>query len=306
MVRSADDALAVWLHDQLGIQLEARSSVGGGCIHRAWCLQIGCEGRLFAKTNRVDQLPLLEAEAEGLVALSNVAPRTLVIPNPLAVGVAGEEAVLVLPWLELAKGNGRTGAWAECGADLARLHRNSLIADDPGGHHARAFGWERDNFIGSTPQSNVWRAGWGTFFAECRLRPQLQELGRKGISMGNFEALLQRLPEWLDGHGAQPCLVHGDLWSGNGALLAKGGSCFFDPAVYRGDRETDLAMARLFGGFPEAFFEGYEEEWPLTEGWQQRMNIYQLYHRLNHGNLFGGGYIKRAQLVLSTLMGSVK
>jgi fructosamine-3-kinase len=301
MVRSPVDPLADWLHDQLGIQLVSRAPVAGGCIHNAWCLRTRGDGRLFAKTNRADQLPLLEAEAEGLAALARVAPEALVIPEPLALGLAGEEAVLVLPWLELARG-GASGPWAACGANLARLHRRSLASFGEG-EMGRGFGWSRDNFIGASPQPNGWRDDWGDFFVACRLRPQLRWLARKGSPMNGAERLLETLPSWLEGHSPPPCLVHGDLWSGNAALLAGGGSSLFDPAAHRGDREVDLAMARLFGGFPEAFHRGYGEEWPLPDGWRERVKIYNLYHLLNHANLFGGGYKKQAQSVIHDLLG---
>lgn len=301
MVRTPVDPLADWLHDQLGIQLVSRTSVGGGCIHNAWCLATRGEGRLFAKTNQADQLPLLEAEAEGLTALAGVAREGLVIPAPLALGLAGEEAVLVLPWLELAPG-GTPDAWAACGASLARLHRRSLVTFGTA-ETGRGFGWSRDNFIGASPQLNGWRDDWSAFFVACRLRPQLRWLARKGSPMTDAERLLERLPALLEGHAPHPCLVHGDLWSGNGALLAGGGSSLFDPAVHRGDREVDLAMARLFGGFPEPFFHGYGEEWPLPEGWRERREIYNLYHLLNHANLFGGGYKKEAQSMINALLG---
>lgn len=303
MVRSAVDPLAAWLRQKLGIQMVARAPVGGGCIHNAWRLQTADGGSLFAKTNRANRLPLLEAEAEGLLALARMAPPTLVLPKPLAVGVAGEQAVLVLPWLELAHGPGSPGAWETCGADLALLHRQSLHGGDHPGGVAQGFGWGRDNFIGASPQTNGWSESWSSFFAECRLAPQLRWLEEKGTPLAGSAPLLERLPGWLDGHGAQPCMVHGDLWSGNGALLADGGGAVFDPAVYFGDRETDLAMARLFGGFPEAFFNGYNEEWPLPEGWGDRRAIYNLYHLLNHANLFGGSYIKKAQSVIYALLG---
>lgn len=305
MVRSGVDPLAAWVHDQLGIEVVGRSPVGGGCIHRAWCLETAGQGRLFAKTNRADRLPLLAAEAEGLLALSQVAPPALVIPSPLAWGVAGEQAVLVLPWLELARSDRGAGAWAACGADLARLHRSSRHAPPRQGQHAGGFGWGQDNFIGTSPQRNGWRESWGSFFAECRLRPQLQWLAEKGSVLERSEVLLERLPQWLDGHGVEPCLVHGDLWSGNASLLAGGGGSVFDPAIYLGDRETDLAMAQLFGGFPAAFFAGYNEEWPLAEGWQARADAYNLYHLLNHANLFGGGYKKQAQATLNALLGCI-
>ena len=306
------DPLDSWLRERLGTRLVAREPVGGGCVHSAWRVHTADGGRLFVKTNRADQLPLFEAEADGLAALARVAPPCLVIPTPLALGLSAEGAVLVLPWLEFARGQAPPGVWAACGADLARLHRDSLQvprleAPGPEAHgpeaHAGAFGWERDNVIGASPQLNGWRTSWSTFFWECRLRPQLTWLARKGVAISGGERLRERLPAWLEGHGAQPCLVHGDLWSGNAAPLAQGGASLFDPAVYRGDREVDLAMARLFGGFPEAFFNGYNEVWPLEEGWRARMEIYNLYHVLNHANLFGGGYSKQAQNMVDTMLG---
>jgi fructosamine-3-kinase len=305
MARAAVDPLAPWLQEQLSVSLVARTAVGGGCIHRAWCLQTSDGERLFAKTNQAEQLPLLEAEAEGLRALAQVAPPGLRIPTPLAQGLAGEEAVLVLPWLELARTSPGPGAWATFGANLARLHRRSLTRAPGHTGDLPGFGWERDNFIGASPQINGWHGSWGRFFTECRLAPQFRWLARKGRSLEGADRLLERLPGWLERREVEPCLVHGDLWSGNGALLAGGGASVFDPAIYRGDRETDLAMARLFGGFPEPFFQSYNEEWPLAEGWPARMELYNLYHLLNHANLFGGGYNKQAQGVLNALLGMV-
>lgn len=306
MVRSAGNPLAAWLHDQLGIQTVSLTPVGGGSIHQAWCLESKGNGPLFAKTNQAAKLPLLEAEAEGLLALAKVAPLGLVIPTPLALGVAGDQAVLVLPWLALGQDRAEAGAWAACGANLARLHRRSRHASPGEGDASRGFGWCQDNVIGATPQRNDWRESWGSFFAECRLRPQLQGLVDKEIALGDAESFLARLPGWLDGHGAEPCLVHGDLWRGNAGLLAGGEGCLFDPAVYLGDREVDLAMAQLFGGFPAAFFAGYNQEWPLAEGWETRVDLYNFYHVLNHANLFGGTYIKQAQTALAKLSGLEK
>jgi fructosamine-3-kinase len=303
MARAEVDPLAPWLQEQLSITLVARTPVGGGCIHRAWCLQTSDGERFFAKTNLAEQGPLLEAEAEGLRALAQVAPPGLRIPTPLALGLAGEEAVLVLPWLELARGTPGPGAWATFGANLARLHRRSLKRAPGNTRDLPGFGWDRDNFIGASPQINGWDGSWGLFFTECRLGPQFRWLARKGLPLAGADRLLERLPSWLDGREVEPCLVHGDLWSGNGSLLADGGASVFDPAIYRGDRETDLAMARMFGGFPEAFFKGYNDEWPLAEGWQARKELYNLYHLLNHANLFGGGYNKQAQGVLNALLG---
>ncbi|MFM7652598.1 MAG: fructosamine kinase family protein, partial [Vulcanococcus sp.] len=220
----------------------------------------------------------------------------------------GGEALLLLPWLDL---NDRPAnpdqAWWQLGAGLADLHRASLV-----GHDGR-FGWGRDNFIGSGPQPNGWAASWPRFFAEQRLGAQLAWAARSGHRLRDTDALLARVPDWLAGHPAEPCLVHGDLWSGNAGLLSQpadgpgragAGGALFDPAVYRGDREVDLAMAQLFGGIPPAFFAGYDATWPRPTGHQQRRELYNLYHLLNHANLFGGGYWQQAEQSIRVLLGS--
>jgi fructosamine-3-kinase len=312
------DALEDWLVENLGVRLVSKRPVGGGCIHSAWCLSVVPSegvaprpgtisgGRLFAKTNTREALPLLEAEAEGLEALARAATDTdLRVPAPLGVGVAGNQAVLVLPWLELAGGSSSAaagGAWGSLGAALATLHRSSLEHPCISGDRPGSFGWPRDNVIGSGPQRNGWLAGWGRFFAERRLAPQIERLeGRIGALEG-AQALLERVPDWLDGHGADPCLVHGDLWSGNAAIDNTGHGVIFDPAVHRADREVDLAMARLFGGFPAPFFAGYQATWPLAGDYRRRIPLYNLYHLLNHANLFGGSYAVQAQEVIKQLM----
>lgn len=302
MAGSSSDALAAWLADRLGVSLVGRTAVGGGCIHSAWCLELDGGARLFAKTNRASALPLLEAEADGLAALAAAAdPARLVVPTPRALGLVGDQAVLVLPWLEL---DSTAMGWRELGAALAALHRRSL--EGPlleGDRGAVAYGWSRDNVIGSSPQANGWLESWGRFFAERRLAPQLAWLARRGGLLRGSAALLARTPHWLGGHAAEPVLVHGDLWSGNAALLRGGRGTIFDPAVHRADREVDLAMARLFGGFPEAFFAGYEACWPLPAGHQRRRDLYNLYHLINHANLFGGSYRGAAQATINRLLG---
>ncbi|MFM8604626.1 MAG: fructosamine kinase family protein [Cyanobium sp.] len=298
---AARDPLAAWLADRLGVGLVARRAVGGGCIHSAWCLQLAGGSQLFAKTNQASALPLLEAEADGLAALAAAAdPARLLVPAPLALGVVDGQAVLVLPWLDL---GGAASRWSELGGALAALHRRSLAGPLlEGDRGAVAFGWSRDNAIGSSPQANGWLEHWGQFFAERRLAPQLEWLARAGTPLRGAAALLERTPQWLGGHGAEPVLVHGDLWSGNAALLADGRGTIYDPAVHRADREVDLAMARLFGGFPPAFFAGYEAAWPLPAGHRRRVALYNLYHLLNHANLFGGSYRGQAQATIDQLL----
>lgn len=302
------ERLSTWIHRELGEPLEAMVAVAGGCIHSAWRLELSSGRRLFAKSNRAALLPVLAAEAEGLNALSTVASTTatgqaggppgLTVPTPLRLTELDGHALLVLPWLELISSRPAAAerAWQQLGGQLAGLHRASLR-----GHDGR-FGWHRDNWIGSGTQRNGWDTDWGRFFTERRLKPQLEQAARRGQPLRGAAALLERLPHWLREHEVDACLVHGDLWSGNAGLLSDGGGALYDPAVYRGDREVDLAMARLFGGFPSAFFSGYDAVWPLAPGHRQREEAYNLYHLLNHANLFGGGYQAQAEHSLHQLL----
>jgi fructosamine-3-kinase len=326
----ADAALADWLRERTGQRLSRRAPVGGGSIHAAWRLELEGGELLFAKSCSLADQSLLVAEADGLAALAAAVAASspaacslslsspslstpavstpaatgspLRVPQPLALGVVADQAVLLLPWLEI-RSDAEPAAWRHFGAALAALHRASLgralgDGDRPEGFH----GWWRDNVIGSTPQTNDWCPDWGRFFSERRLAPQLELLARRGGALAGAAELLERVPRWLACHDPEPVLVHGDLWSGNGALLRGGGAAIFDPAVYRGDREVDLAMAHLFGGFPAAFFAGYEEAWPLPAGHRRRLDLYNLYHLLNHANLFGGGYRNRSQALIRELL----
>lgn len=308
------EAWVRWLEETLGEEVERCRSVGGGCSHSAWALELAGGGRLFVKTNQARLLPVLEAEMEGLLALGEAAAAELVVPRPLHCALAGSQSLLVIDWLDLNPGGAGSGAagaaadesdlaWEAAGAALARLHRRSASSGSQG------FGWPRDNYIGSTPQPNRWSQDWGRFFAEQRLGPQLKFAESSGRRLKGSRKLLEFTPQWLNGHGAVPCLVHGDLWGGNAARMASGsiapgsaGVALFDPAVYRGDREVDLAMAQLFGGFPPAFFSGYEGEWPRPAGHSRRRRLYDLYHLLNHANLFGGGYWGQAQALIDELV----
>lgn len=287
----------------LGEEVRLGASVRGGCIHQARSLQRPSGERLFLKLSPAERQPLLRAEVAGLQALAAaVDPSSpLRIPEPLACAVLGDRAVLVLDWLALAppqRSPGCDRAWHRFGAALALLHRRSAEASG-------AYGWEQDNWIGSAPQRNGWSTDWARFFRDCRLAPQLDWAARRGQPLQGAAALLEQLPRWLAGHQPQPCLVHGDLWSGNGGLLADGGGALFDPAVHQADREVDLAMAALFGGFPAAFFAGYDATWPRPAGHQRRQRLYNLYHELNHANLFGGGYQAQAQATIKTLLSNI-
>lgn len=303
MVAAGSDPLAPWLQRQLGVALRHRSAVAGGCIHSAWRLELDDGSLLFAKTARASALPLLEAEADGLAALALAAEGCgLLLPQPRVLGRSGDQTVLVLDWLDLERAASPRG-WERLGRGLARLHRRSLERPCAEGDRCDgAFGWPRDNVIGSTPQANGWLPDWGAFFRRRRLEPQLALLAGKGVRLRGGDALLEQVEGWLAAHRPDAVLVHGDLWSGNAALTACGRGALFDPAVHRADREVDLAMAQLFGGFPGSFFEGYGQEWPLPQGHGARVRLYNLYHLLNHANLFGGGYIGQAQATLDALL----
>lgn len=289
--------LVCWLQQRLGVALLGHRPVSGGCIHAAWQLELADGRRVFCKTNQAAALPLLEAEADGLNALAAVAPAGLRIPQPLACSVVAGRAVLLLSWLDLAPAAG-AGGWRQLGLALAVLHRQSLRVPQS----QRRFGWHRGNFIGTTPQPNPWYDAWGPFFVEQRLGHQLALAAAAGQPFERTAALLERATQLLVAHAPDPVLVHGDLWSGNAAVLCDGRTAVFDPAIHRGDREVDLAMAQLFGGFPAAFFSGYEAEWPLPSDADSRRALYNLYHLLNHALLFGGGYRQQAQACIDRLI----
>jgi protein-ribulosamine 3-kinase len=234
---------------------------------------------VFVKLNDARYADAFAAEAEGLRALRGAGARA---PEPIRHGVAGGQAYLLMEWLDL----GSRGDFAALGAMLAAMHRAQ----------SDRYGWPRDNYIGSTPQLNGACATWAEFWRERRLEPQLALARRSGHR-------LDVMPVWrlLEGHQPPASLLHGDLWGGNTGFLAGGAPVLFDPAVYYGDREADLAMTELFGGFPEKFYEAYSEAWPLEQGYELRKQIYNLYHLLNHLNLFGGGYLGQVKATLSLL-----
>ncbi len=270
--------------------VETIHDVGGGCIHHAYRVE-GGRRCYFAKLNDVAAAEMFAAEAEALNALRATA--TVRVPAPICWGVAGEAAYLILEHLDL---GGETASSAELlGMQLAQLHR----------HAGQYYGWHRDNAIGSTPQLNSPDDNWPHFWREQRLAYQLRLTARHGFGgslQRKGERLLHVLGPAFAGHTPPPSLLHGDLWSGNHAALRDGRPVIFDPACYYGDRETDLAMTELFGGFSPRFYAAYREHYPLNEGYPLRKILYNLYHVLNHVNLFGGGYASQAEHMMDSLL----
>lgn len=273
---------------------DSATPVGGGSIHRAWHLADGLR-HYFVKTSGIAAAPMLAAEAQGLRALSAAA----VVPTPtfITLGQTQDLAFLVLQYLDLGPLDQAGGA--RLGEALARLHR---VTGD-------SYGWTADNFIGATPQHNAPHPSWPHFFGERRLRPQLQWALQNGMDktlVTKGHGVIERIGGLFIDYRPAPSLLHGDLWSGNAAQTGDGMPVIFDPACYYGDRETDIAMAELFGGFPSGFYAAYRSAWPLDPGYEMRKPLYNLYHILNHFNLFGGAYLGQAQRMIERLLAELR
>lgn len=257
----------------LGTDARASHQVGGGCIHDARRLELADGRQAFVKSGAGKAAALLEAEARGLMLLS---PHVRV-PRILAQGDFAGIRWLALEWLDLTPLS--KPSWENFGRQLAALHRVT----------SPLHGLDHDNFIGATPQENGPLRSWGEFFIERRLKPQLRFARGHHVPEKEIIELAERL---LANHQPPPRLLHGDLWSGNAAALPDASAVVFDPAPYFGDPETDLAMLQLFSGaLPAAFYRGYGSPDPgQHRECRRRRRLYDLYHALNHLNLFGVGY----------------
>jgi protein-ribulosamine 3-kinase len=263
--------------------------IGGGDISSAWQVHAG-ERPVFLKTGPADSYEMFAAEADGLRELDKA--DAIRVPKVLGCVTSGNESMLALEWIDFEIADSRVGR--KLGAQLAKQHR---VCQD-------RFGWHRNNTIGATPQKNKWSDDWVKFFSERRLGYQLElaaRNGHRGELQIDGRTLLDNIGYFFSDYWPEASLLHGDLWGGNWAA-AKSEPVIFDPAVYYGDRETDIAMTMLFGGFGREFYDAYEEAWPMSSGYKERILLYQLYHVLNHLNLFGAGYLNRAQDILRQLL----
>jgi fructosamine-3-kinase len=287
-----DKTIAAALSRAVGTPIDDRSrrAVSGGSVSQCWRYETA-RGPLFVKTGPAASIGALEGEAAGLNALART--ETVRVPRVVSCGASSEGAFLALEWITL--GQPTKASEALLGEQLAWQHRQT----------SAQFGWERDNTIGSTPQPNAWCDQWVTFLRERRLLHQLDLAASKNADARIVERgrrLCELLDAFFSSYRPVPSLLHGDLWAGNWGTDDDGLPVIFDPAVYYGDREADIAMTRLFGGFGHAFYTTYQSTWPLDQAAGTRSTLYNLYHVLNHFNLFGGDYLGKAGAMIDHLL----
>lgn len=272
--------------------IQSRNQVGGGSINNAFRISDGHDS-YFVKTNRHTLEHMFAAETLALEKLYQTA--TIKVPQPIAHGVSGHECYMIMTWLDMSgQPNGTL-----FGEKLARLHQ----VQQP------RYGFDIDNTIGSTPQLNQWSDDWVDFWRKQRLGYQLNLILDNGLGRRVYEAgqeLLERCGDFFSDYQPLPSLLHGDLWSGNWSGDQAGFPVIFDPASYYGDRESDLAMMELFGRPPQGFLAAYESVFPLDPGFRSRKELYNLYHILNHANLFGSGYTAQAEHMIESLLAELR
>jgi fructosamine-3-kinase len=267
--------------------------VSGGCINTAFIIQ-GKNKSYFIKLNQRALLSMFEAEYAGLTEMAQ--SETVIVPQPIVYGVFADKAFLVLEMISLASGNSESDK--QLGYQLAALHKT----------RQEFFGWHQNNTIGSTDQINNSSENWASFWRNNRLNFQLSLAEKNGFGgrlIQSTEKLSESLDVFFSDYTPQPSLLHGDLWSGNAAVTNQGQPVIYDPACYYGDRETDMAMTELFGGFSPSFYAAYNDSYPLDSGYRVRKTLYNLYHILNHLNLFGIGYLHQAQSMTDSLLAEI-
>jgi len=280
--------------------LQNKSAVGGGSINSSYHVTGTDKQEYFVKLNSANLEHMFQVELDSLNELSQALATnnsTLRIPSAICYGTSGSYSYLVLEHLRLSS----SGDSKLLGKALAEMHQIT----------ASQFGWYQNNLIGSTPQNNRQHNDWLTFWREERMEPQFEMLYDKGYRnhlQPLSDKLLNNLDSILANHSPNASLLHGDLWSGNYGFIQAGSvqaqnkqPVIFDPALYYGDRETDIAMTELFGGFSQDFYQAYNEHLPLDKGYEKRKTLYKLYHILNHANLFGTSYLNQAISMMEKL-----
>lgn len=283
-------AIAKQLSDTLlfTFQINEKEKVNGGDISDCYMISDG-QQRYFVKVNQRDFINKFEIEAENIRILRE--SNTVFVPELIMTGTSKQHAFIILNFLPTKPLDDNKNSYA-FGQQLARLHMWS---------EQKEYGFDQDNYIGSTLQPNKWDKKWSRFFAEQRIGWQLQLMREKGINLVDINDFTQLIHEKLASHQPKPSLLHGDLWHGNVANSVVGPICY-DPACYWGDRECDLAMTELFEGFQPEFYQGYESVFPLDITYAERKDIYNLYHLLNHYNQFGGHYLEKADQMIKRIL----
>ncbi|MCD7866846.1 MAG: fructosamine kinase family protein [Clostridiales bacterium] len=279
------------------LQVVGYKPVYGGDINQAYQMTLSDGSVFFMKCNGIRNYDFFRAEEEGLEALR--APGVIGVPRPLAVGTDESQGIsfLLMEFLQPAKKI--RNYWEVFGRELALLHRagtSGLVSENG----ALCFGFQSDNYLGASRQMNTPKACWTEFFRDCRLRPQMR-MAEKKLDIETerkCEVLLDRLDTIL-AEPEFPSLLHGDLWSGNAFCGPDGKAWIFDPAVYVGNFEAELATTELFSRYPDTFYQAYNEVNRIDRGYEERKNLYNLYHMLNHFNLFGGAYLRSVRQILN-------
>ena len=266
-------------------------SVSGGCIHKSWHIELLDGRNFFVKTASSENFPMLKFEADCLKILSDFNDNEFIkIPSPIHIRKFKDNSILLLPWLEL-----KNGDQTNLGKGLALIHKISKEKNIP------RFGWNDDGFIGMNLQKGGWGDNWGEYFINFRLKPQFEIAIKHKVLDFEFNEFLPRLINTINIDNPSPSIVHGDLWSGNSGIISNEKGAIFDPASYWADREVDIAMTKLFGGFSSEFYSGYNKVWKLSSSMNERIDIYNLYHIINHANLFGGSYIEQTVKLINTI-----
>lgn len=280
------EIIANHLRNTEAIHIYSSNELGGGCIHHAHRVESN-KGTFFLKWNTKDQEHNFEVEEKGLYKLAET--NTIHTPRPMQRGGVGNLVYLALEFID--QGQPKAKFWEHFGSQLALLHRNS----------SDYFGLEYNNYIGSLAQSNVQHSDWLRFFIEQRIQAVFQKAYDAGYFGKEWTSKFDQFFKQLEAYfpDEKPALIHGDLWGGNYMVNVQGEVSFFDPAIYYANREIELAFMTLFDRQPDNFYEAYNESFPLSPGWQNRLDTYNLYPLLVHVVLFGGGYVKSVKQIIS-------
>ncbi len=263
------------------------SPVSGGCINQCFRINTDTSKSFFLKKNKRSFFPFFEAELLALQQIKET--QTIFVPEAIKCEEGSSFSYLVLEFIK--EGTSNPDRQKKMGQQLAKMHK----------HPKPYFGWDIDNCIGATPQPNPKSEDWIGFYRDFRLGHQFELAQNKGKSFNGSKDLMDNIDFFFNDYQPSPSLLHGDLWGGNSSFTENGTPFIYDPASYYGDRETDIAFTYMFGGYTPEFYEGYESTYPLDSGFSQRKRLYNLYHELNHFNLFGGGYANSAQASINQL-----